>query len=103
MHQSFVYILTNFTRSVLYIGVTNNLVRRLTEHRLSKNSNCFTARYNVIYLLYFEKFDDITQAIKREKKLKEWPSQWKWNLIKKLNPNLIFLDFNSPQMPCTGY
>jgi len=90
MKESFVYILSNKNRTVLYIGVTSDLKRRIEDHKTEKGS-LFTKKYNVIELLYFEKFSDISQAIKREKQLKNWHSDWKWNLIKESNQRLVDL------------
>ncbi|OFX49896.1 MAG: hypothetical protein A2X13_15430 [Bacteroidetes bacterium GWC2_33_15] len=81
----YVYILTNKLKTVLYIGVTNNLIRRLNEHR-SKLIPGFTKRYNVIHLIYFEHFENINDAIHREKQLKKWNRKWKEELINKENP-----------------
>ncbi|MCD6332040.1 MAG: GIY-YIG nuclease family protein [Bacteroidales bacterium] len=81
----YVYILTNRWKTVLYIGVTNNLRRRMSEHITHKN-NGFTKRYNVTYLIYYETFHSIREAIKREKRLKEWKRKWKEELINKHNP-----------------
>jgi putative endonuclease len=67
----YVYILTNRIGGTLYIGVTNDLVRRVTEHRL-KVAESFTKRHGVSRLVYFECFDDIEAAIRREKRLKKW-------------------------------
>ena len=69
----------------MYIGVTNNPERRVLEHR-NKIVKGFTSRYNVDKLVYFEKFSDINEAIKREKRLKKWNRQWKIDLIEKDNP-----------------
>ncbi len=85
MRQYFVYILTNLTRSTLYIGVTNDLMIRMEEHRSGKIEG-FTKRYNVKYLVYFEEGDDIREAIYREKKLKKWNRAWKERLINEMNP-----------------
>ncbi len=74
----------------MYIGVTNNLIRRIGEHKNGVGS-VFSKKYNTTDLLYLEKFSSITDAIKREKQLKNWHSDWKWNLIKKENPNLLDL------------
>ena len=82
----FVYILTNRPRGVLYIGVTNDLIRRVAEHRL-KIAQSFTKRHDVTRLVYFECFDQIEQAIHREKRLKKWTRAWKISLIEKDNPN----------------
>jgi putative endonuclease len=70
--------------------VTNNLIRRVAEHKL-KIAESFTRRYNVIRLVYFEQFDQIEQAIHREKRLKKWTRAWKISLIEKNNPNWIDL------------
>ena len=68
----FVYILTNRTNVVLYTGVTNDLERRLWEHRSHADPNSFTARYQVHKLVYFEMTPDIRSAIAREKQIKSW-------------------------------
>ncbi|MDD6152564.1 MAG: GIY-YIG nuclease family protein [Elusimicrobia bacterium] len=83
--MSYIYILTNPTNKVLYIGVTNNLVRRIYEHK-QKMLEGFSSRYNLTKLVYYEQFDDIAKAIAREKVLKEWRRSWKECLINKLNP-----------------
>ena len=70
-----VYILTNYTKTVLYIGVTNNLEQRLIEHYIDSNnplSNKFTAKYKAIYLVYYESYNYINVAITREKEIKKW-------------------------------
>jgi len=82
----FVYILTNKYNKVLYVGVTNNLVRRLYEHK-KKIIKGFTRRYNVDKLVYYESTDDINEAIKREKQIKGWLRIKKINLIQRNNPN----------------
>ena len=92
MNKYYVYILANKTNSVLYIGVTNDLKRRLYEHK-NKLVEGFTEKYNVNKLVYFEESSDITSAIQREKNLKKWRRQWKEDLIKKLNPD--FKDLSS--------
>ena len=85
MKEYYVYILSNQMNSVLYIGVSNDLIRRMYEHK-NKLVNGFSKRYNLNKLLYFEKTRDIEAAILREKKLKNWHRQWKLNLIKENNP-----------------
>jgi putative endonuclease len=80
-----VYIMTNRTRGVLYTGVTNEIARRVVEHRLGRALS-FTTRYNVNRLVWFEPHDDITAAIKREKLIKRWRRDWKFALIEKDNP-----------------
>lgn len=84
MKQYYVYIVTNKTNTVLYVGVTNNLVKRIYEHR-SKLANGFTAKYNVTKLVYFEIHNDITEAIKREKQIKAGSRNKKIELITKVN------------------
>ena len=69
MNQYYVYILSNKTDSTIYVGVTNDLIRRIYEHK-NKLIDGFTKRYNVDKLVYFEVFDSIEEAIKREKQLK---------------------------------
>ena len=84
--QFFVYILASKPRGTLYIGVTNNLHKRLQEHREGRGGN-FTKKYNVTNLMWFEPFPDIKVAIQREKSLKLWPRAWKVNLIERSNPH----------------
>lgn len=91
MKQSYVYILTNKNKTTLYIGVTNNLQRRLLEHKEEIGSK-FTKRYSVHYLVYYEKFEDINFAISREKQLKKWNRSKKDKLIESVNPMWDFLD-----------
>lgn len=80
----YVYIMTNYSRT-LYIGVTNNLERRVYEHR-NKLVAGFTARYNITVLVYFEETSDVLAAIAREKQLKGWRRERKLALIESLNP-----------------
>ena len=91
-HTYYVYILTNKAKTVLYTGVTNNLKIRLQQHKESLNPNSFTAKYNVHFLLYFEKFTWIQLAIAREKEIKGWKKDKKITLIKTINPELNFLN-----------
>jgi putative endonuclease len=86
----YVYILASHIGGTLYIGVTNDLIRRVAEHKL-KIAESFTKRYEVARLVYFECFDQIEHAIHREKRLKKWPRAWKISLIEKDNPNWIDL------------
>jgi putative endonuclease len=83
--QYFVYILTNFTNTVLYVGVTNNLSRRIYEHKNNVNEG-FSKRYNVHKLVYFEIYNNIVEALKREKYLKGKRRDYKLFLINKENP-----------------
>ncbi len=81
----YVYILTNWSNKVLYIGITNNLVRRCYEHK-HKIIKGFTEKYNVNKLVYFDTTNDINEAIKREKQLKGWTRSKKINLVESINP-----------------
>ena len=90
MNEYYVYILSNHTNTTLYIGVTNDLKRRLYEHK-NKLIEGFTEKYNVNKLVYFEKTSDIKAAIQREKNLKKWKREWKLELIKKTNPHMVDL------------
>ncbi|MCK1398287.1 GIY-YIG nuclease family protein [Bradyrhizobium sp. 4] len=81
----YVYILASKIGGTLYIGVTNDLIRRVAEHK-SKVIESFTEKYDVARLVYFEQFDDPENAIKREKRLKKWNRAWKVRLIEKSNP-----------------
>ena len=86
----YVYILRNHLGTVLYIGVTNDLIRRVYEHR-NKLVEGFTKRYNVDRLIYYEVHDSIESAIMREKQIKKWKRGWKQNLILGFNPKLYDL------------
>ncbi len=85
MKRGYVYILSNYSRTSLYVGVTNDIERRILEHKAGIGSK-FTSKYKVHQLMHFEKCPDIDSAIDREKQLKNWHKQWKWNLIKASNP-----------------
>ena|ERR1700754_4711872 len=88
--QFYVYMLASKTGGTIYIGVTNDIVRRCFEHR-SKFVDSFTERYDVDRLVYFERFDDAPSAIQREKRLKKWNRKWKVRLIEQSNPNWLDL------------
>ena len=81
-----VYIMTNRETGVLYVGVTNSLERRVWEHKEGIYKG-FTKKYKLKTLVYHEEFDDITEAIAREKQLKVWKRRWKIELIEKDNPS----------------
>jgi putative endonuclease len=81
-----VYILASAIGGTLYIGVTNDLVRRVYEHKTNAVPG-FTGRYRIHRLVYFEQFGDIENAIRREKRLKKWNRSWKIRLIEERNPN----------------
>ncbi|MBO6525343.1 MAG: GIY-YIG nuclease family protein [Balneolaceae bacterium] len=87
MNKGYVYFLTNFQRTTLYIGVTNNISLRVWNHKEGKGSK-FTSKYKLTVLVYAEEYDSISDAIAREKQLKNWRKQWKWELVKNQNPKL---------------
>jgi len=91
MKQYCVYILTNKSNKVLYIGVTNNLKRRIKEHK-EKIIEGFTKKYNCNKLAYFEQTHNVMSALEREKQLKRWNRKKKIQLIEKINPNWKDLD-----------
>ena len=82
----YVYLLTTWNNKVLYTGVTNNIERRMYEHK-NKLNNGFTKKYNIHKLVYFEETDDIVTAIEREKQIKGWLRVKKNNLVESVNPN----------------
>ena len=85
-----IYILTNRPDGTLYIGVTNDLIRRVWEHR-EGIAEGFTKRHELKQLVYFERYEDIQTAIQREKNLKHWVRAWKVRLILDNNPDWIDL------------
>jgi len=85
MKDYYVYILCNFRNGTLYIGVTNNLVKRIYEHK-SDFVEGFTKKYKIHRLVYFEQTSSIESAINREKQLKKWNRKWKLELIERKNP-----------------
>ena len=91
-HNYYVYILTNKHKTVLYVGVTNDLASRLHQHTTTNNELSFTHRYNVFYLVYYERFQFIQHAIEREKEIKGWRRSKKEELICSLNPEWKFLN-----------
>ncbi|KRD61847.1 endonuclease [Flavobacterium sp. Root935] len=94
-HTYFIYILTNKARSVFYVGVTNNLKNRLLKHKenILLENKTFVSNYKVEFLLYYEKFNWIQEAIAREKEIKGWRREKKIALIKTMNPDLDFLNY----------
>lgn len=86
MHTYYVYIIASKRNGTLYIGVTNDLIRRITEHK-SGLVEGFSKRYKVNQLVYYEETPDITSAIVREKRLKKWRRAWKLRLIEEVNPD----------------
>ncbi|HUV40958.1 MAG TPA: GIY-YIG nuclease family protein [Sedimentisphaerales bacterium] len=85
MRQYHVYILASRKNGTLYTGVTNNLLKRVYEHKNNLIQG-FTQKYNVHNLVYYERDDDIYSAIAREKRVKRWKRKWKIDLIEKFNP-----------------
>ena len=93
MKDAFTYILSNRNRETLYIGVTNDLERRMFEHKAHRGSK-FCNKYNLEELMYYEHYNFVQDAIDREKQLKRWHKDWKWNLIKSVNP--VLKDLSEP-------
>ncbi len=87
MRPGFIYIITNYANTTLYIGVTSDLPKRILEHKEKRYQNSFTSRYNLNKLVYYEQFQMIGDAIGREKQLKGGSRAKKEELINKLNPN----------------
>jgi putative endonuclease len=86
-YQFYVYIMSNYERTAFYIGFTNDIGRRIIEHKLGIGSE-FTKKYKLKYLIYFEIYQYVDAAISREKELKKWRREKKIELIKKENPRL---------------
>jgi putative endonuclease len=78
-------MLASGRHGTLYIGITNNLPRRMSEHR-SKAAPGFTAQYDVTHLVWYESYERVDEAIAREKSLKKWRRDWKLRLIEEMNP-----------------
>jgi putative endonuclease len=87
MKKGYVYILSNYNRKALYIGMTNDIENRVLEHKAGIGSQ-HSAKYKLNYLMCFEECPSIEDAIAREKQLKNIQKEWKWNLIKAGNPDL---------------
>lgn len=84
IHQYYVYILASKIRGTLYIGMTNDLQRRVYEHKMGIKKG-FTQKYGISRLVYFETFQNVDEAIDREKNLKKWKRDWKIKLIEEEN------------------
>lgn len=84
-YNYYIYILASKKNGVLYVGVTNSIIKRIAQHK-NKVVQGFTNTYFVDKLVYYEKYSDINDAIAREKQLKKWKREWKVNLIEKDNP-----------------
>jgi putative endonuclease len=89
-HRYYVYVLASEGNGTLYIGVTNNIVRRVYEHREGLVEG-FTRQYAVKQLVHFEEYCDVRLAIQREKRLKKWKRDWKMRLIEESNPDWVDL------------
>ena len=87
MKEGYVYILTNRKRTVLYTGVTSDLVSRVLQHKKGEGSD-FTKRYEVKNLVYYESHQNMYEAIRREKQIKKWKIEWKFNMIRANNPDM---------------
>jgi putative endonuclease len=92
MKTYYLYILTNSSRTTLYIGITNDLIKRITQHN-DENPSTFPSQYKLHHLIYFEEYQDVTAAIDREKQLKKWNRKKKEALIATKNPEWQFLEF----------
>jgi len=90
IHQYYVYILASKIRGTLYIGMTNDLERRVYEHKLGFKKG-FTLKYGVNQLMYFETFQNVNEAIEREKNMKKWKRDWKIKLIETDNKKWLDL------------
>ena len=82
----YVYMMSNWKNNVLYIGITNNLLRRIREHK-TRQSEGFTKKYNVTKLVYYEVTNDVSAAIMREKEIKKWRREKKNSLVNRMNPD----------------
>ena len=91
----YVYILSNTTNSTIYTGVTNNLVKRIYEHKNTLDPDSFTARYHIHKLVYYEATSDVTAAIEREKRIKSWNRKRKNQLVDGMNPHWEDLYYNT--------
>ena len=92
-YNFFIYITTNYDKTVLYVGVTNDLVRRLHEHEENKgNTKTFAGKYYCYNLVYYERHSNIEHAIEREKEIKKWRREKKNALVHSLNPEWNFLN-----------
>lgn len=92
-HNYYVYIVTNSEKEVLYTGVTNNLLRRLIEHRENRgDESTFAGKYYCNKLVYYEHFVQVEHAIAREKQIKNWRREKKVKLIESMNPDWEFYD-----------
>jgi putative endonuclease len=99
-HNYYVYILTNYNKTVLYTGMTNDLVRRLKEHEADANGaqKSFTGKYKCVYLVFWQRFQYVWHAIESEKEIKSWKREHKIKLINDFNPTWKFLNEEIQEM-----
>jgi len=86
MREYYVYILASKRNGTLYVGMTEDITKRVVRHR-GRNANQFTAKYDVLKLVYYETLKNMEEAIKREKQLKKWNRRWKMRIIEEFNPS----------------
>ncbi len=89
----YTYIMTNVNKTVLYVGVTSDLEKRITQHKTHYFKGSFTSRYNLEICIYYEEFPTIMEAIINEKEIKKWNRSKKENLINKVNPDWVEIGF----------
>ena len=96
LYNYFLYIVTNKNKTTLYIGVTNNIQKRLAQHHIDSEHSrkSFAGKYSCYYLVYYEGFENPTQAINREKEIKKWRREKKEKLINNFNPKWQFLNWD---------
>ena len=90
----YIYIMSNKPKGIIYIGVTDNLMGRVKEHKLKIYPNSFTAKYNYDKLVYFEEWEKGVDTTIREKQLKKWKRDWKIKLIEEMNPIWVDISIN---------
>ena len=95
-NKAYVYFMTNTANTVLYVGVTSDLKKRVLQHKNHEYEG-FTDKYNCTKLVYFEECCDIKAAIEREKQIKNWHREWKNNLVKEMNPD--WKDLGEEEIP----
>ena len=86
MREYYLYIMASGRNGTLYIGITSDLIKRVWEHKTYVVKG-FTSKYNVTQLVYYEIYEDVNEAIEREKNMKAWKRKWKLRVIEEVNPN----------------
>jgi len=108
VYRFYVYIVTNYERTTFYIGISNSIIRRMIEHKYGLGS-VFTKKYKTKYLVYYESYKYINDAIAREKELKGWSRKKKIDLIKRVNPGMedlseaMFMDYGINETDIKAY